>query len=808
MDDGIAASARLIGEIRSGAFAAPATRRRRPIVIVIGSEESGASLCARVLSVLGIRMMQRATVEPGTPRSPGNGAGDVRGQSKLAGLHDRILGLFSTREDLELPVSWWADPRVAGIRREIADFVNDRIGAGPFGFYDPRAMRLMPVWNQIAKELKLAPKIVHSLRNPAQLARVLQARDGVPPALAEYRWFAHTTEFFRHARKAEICTIDYDEWFVDSAANLQKLQRFLALPDEPAAPDVEAAVSAMIEQERPGSDIGAGEARQPLIRSVYRLARRAEHDAGARDQLQHIAGQLLSFQQLHAVSRAPAEVTPAGDAEMPGKGARAARGVSALQLCLSPASFWQPDDIVPSAWHQHAPFAFWLTEALRPGIFVELGAHNGFSYLAFCQAVQRLGGRTKCYAIDTWKGDEHAGFYGEEVFATVNELHDRRYSGFSRLIRSTFDEALPHFGEGTVDLLHIDGRHRYEDVAHDFESWLPKLSDRAVVLLHDINVRERGFGVWRFWADLQARYRCFEFAHGYGLGVVQVGREMAEPLRPLFESAAPDKAAIAQTYAQLGLVATASHDLAEARTALREREARIAVLERDGAAVRDALGQAEGWVRDREATIEFLRADIRRLQETAAAASLREEELQRLHDRRAGAREEELQRLHDQLAGAREEELQRLHDQLAGAREEELGRIRTQLAGLREAVRQFEREAEQRSAGDAAMRREIAVALEAVRRSSEAAAQDAAREAQQSAAALENMERRASEAERKVAALSGEIEGLKTELADSRQVGRAALHALAVSNRGYAYREPRLGWRQTLQRLFAAIRGQ
>ena len=111
MDDGIAASARLIGEIRSGAFATPATRRRRPIVIVIGSEESGASLCARVLSVLGIRMVQRPTGEPGTPHLSRNGAGDARGRSKLAGLHDRILGLFSTGEDLELPVSWWADPR-------------------------------------------------------------------------------------------------------------------------------------------------------------------------------------------------------------------------------------------------------------------------------------------------------------------------------------------------------------------------------------------------------------------------------------------------------------------------------------------------------------------------------------------------------------------------------------------------------------------------------------------------------------------------------------------------------------------------
>jgi len=435
---------------------------------------------------------------------------------------------------------------------------------------------------------------------------------------------------------------------------------------------------------------------------------------------------------------------------------------------------------------------------LRPGIFVELGAHNGFSYLAFCQAVQRLGATTKCYAVDTWKGDEHAGFYGEEVFAKLNELHERRYSGFSRLIRSTFDEALPHFSDGTVDLLHIDGRHRYEDVAHDFESWLPKLSDRAVVLLHDINVRERGFGVWQFWADLQARYRCFEFAHGYGLGVVQVGRLVAAPLRPLFDSTAPDKVAIAQIYAQLGLLSTASHELAEARTALREREARIAVLERDGAAERDALAKAESWARDREATIEFLRADIGRLQEVAAAASLREEELQRIGD------------------------------QFAGLREEELQRIRNQLAGLHEAVTQFEREAEERSAGEAAMRREIVAAFEAARRSSETAAQDAAalvlaqrrateaeqaaerraREAEQSAAALESVERRASDAEVKVVALSGEIAGIKTELADSRQVGRAALHALAVSNGGYAYREPRLGWRHTIQRLFGVIRRQ
>ncbi len=93
--------------------------------------------------------------------------------------------------------------------------------------------------------------------------------------------------------------------------------------------------------------------------------------------------------------------------------------------CISPASFWTPAHIVDSAWLEHGPFAFWLIETLRPRNFVELGTHNGFSYLAVCQAVQTLQLSTACYAVDSWTGDGHAGFYGEEVFAHLSAPNKR-----------------------------------------------------------------------------------------------------------------------------------------------------------------------------------------------------------------------------------------------------------------------------------------------------------------------------------------------------------------------------------------------
>jgi hypothetical protein len=109
------------------------------------------------------------------------------------------------------------------------------------------------------------------------------------------------------------------------------------------------------------------------------------------------------------------------------------------------------------------------------------------------------------------------------MFEDIKRFQDERYSAFSSLIRGTFDEALRHFSDQTVDLLHIDGLNTYEAVRHTFESWKSKLSDRAVVLFHNINVRGGDFGVWQLWAELCEQFPSFEFLHGDGLGVLAFG---------------------------------------------------------------------------------------------------------------------------------------------------------------------------------------------------------------------------------------------------------------------------------------------
>ena len=197
--------------------------------------------------------------------------------------------------------------------------------------------------------------------------------------------------------------------------------------------------------------------------------------------------------------------------------------------------FWTPDYLDISAWIEHIPFAFWLIEVLKPKITVELGVHNGTSYFSFCQAVKRLNIDATCYGVDTWKGDEHSGFYEEEVFGKVIDHNRQEYSRFSTLIRSTFDEAKDYFIDRSIDLLHIDGLHTYEAVKHDFETWFPKLTADALVVFHDINVRDRNFGVFKLWEELKQQYRHFQFDFGHGLGVLAIG-EFAQEIEILLNT--------------------------------------------------------------------------------------------------------------------------------------------------------------------------------------------------------------------------------------------------------------------------------
>ena len=131
----------------------------------------------------------------------------------------------------------------------------------------------------------------------------------------------------------------------------------------------------------------------------------------------------------------------------------------------------------PSNWLAHVPFAFWLTEAHKPRSVVELGLDTGNSYFALLQAARTLGLETTFLGVSVAEGPSAAG-----EFATLKAFSDLNYGTSSKLITASLNDALTSLVDGTVDILHINAI-QSDEILHNFDLWLPKMSSRGIVLL-------------------------------------------------------------------------------------------------------------------------------------------------------------------------------------------------------------------------------------------------------------------------------------------------------------------------------------
>jgi predicted O-methyltransferase YrrM len=171
-------------------------------------------------------------------------------------------------------------------------------------------------------------------------------------------------------------------------------------------------------------------------------------------------------------------------------------------------------------WSGLGTIAYEIITHLRPQNIVELGSKCGFSTFAMGLALRDLNLGGKIYAVDTWKGDLHADFYGEEVYE--NFMADRHTLGLDDVVqplRMTFAEASKEIAP-PIDVLHVDGLHTFKAVTADFNGFRHLLAPGAIVLFHDVYTTFRQMRL--FWTLLSLRYPSYRIPYSHGLGVIRV----------------------------------------------------------------------------------------------------------------------------------------------------------------------------------------------------------------------------------------------------------------------------------------------
>jgi predicted O-methyltransferase YrrM len=189
------------------------------------------------------------------------------------------------------------------------------------------------------------------------------------------------------------------------------------------------------------------------------------------------------------------------------------------------------DDVPATAWSGHRNFADWLVRYKKPEVIVDLGTDWGFS--TFCFAIPKIG---YTYSIDNYVGDDFVGIQNktEKYNFLMNKRKKLMLEDRITFIEGDFTEVSKTWDK-TIDILHIDGSHHYEDIKNDYDIWSKFLSDDGVILFHDTCVELFGgneYGVKKFFDEIELPK--LTFTHSFGLGVVSKNKHLIETIKNQF----------------------------------------------------------------------------------------------------------------------------------------------------------------------------------------------------------------------------------------------------------------------------------
>lgn len=210
-------------------------------IVVLGMHRSGTSALTGVLSLLGIH--------PGESLLPAMEDVNPKGfweHAEVVAIHNELLEAFdsSWHDEAPLPGEWWKLPAATACRSRIVDVLRRDFGNRAIWLIkDPRMCRLLPLWQDIFRDLACQPRFILMLRNPAEVAHSLRKRDDMPDISSCLLWLTHMLEAEYRTRGLPRAFVNYEDLLSDWRGTTTDIAQTLGLTwpvaIEDAAPSIE-----------------------------------------------------------------------------------------------------------------------------------------------------------------------------------------------------------------------------------------------------------------------------------------------------------------------------------------------------------------------------------------------------------------------------------------------------------------------------------------------------------------------------------------------------------------------------------------
>src|ERR1700730_1114331 len=214
------------------------------IICILGMHRSGTSLLTRIVNLIGVNLgsPEDFTTEPFADNPTGYWE-----HHDIAAISDAIIKRYggSWDETPLLPPGWETAAAIDDLRHRAQQLVQNQFGEVQlWGWKDPRTCLTLPFWQQLLPNMRY----IICLRNPVDVSRSIDHRDGLSAEKSSNLWFTYVSSALNYTEGKPRLVIFYEDVMDDCLRELQRLAEFIGKPERGKQVDVQEAVHEFIEK--------------------------------------------------------------------------------------------------------------------------------------------------------------------------------------------------------------------------------------------------------------------------------------------------------------------------------------------------------------------------------------------------------------------------------------------------------------------------------------------------------------------------------------------------------------------------------
>lgn len=194
---------------------------RKRAICILGTHRSGTSTITRGLNLLGVYLGEEKDLMKPLPENP-EGFWE---RLDIYHIQERLLAILKRdwSTTAPLPENWHTVDEIRLLKNELAELVKRDFGGRPLWLWkDPRTCLLLPLWREVLSDAGIDLQIVFVVRNPIDVARSLEKRNGFTFDKGLGIWFNNTISALNGCIGLKTVFMSYDLFLDNWETELKK----------------------------------------------------------------------------------------------------------------------------------------------------------------------------------------------------------------------------------------------------------------------------------------------------------------------------------------------------------------------------------------------------------------------------------------------------------------------------------------------------------------------------------------------------------------------------------------------------------